>query len=160
MKKYQLFKSLVISTPLLITPLIANSCGKNEKSSDASKIFDEYDLSTWPKSRITIIGKQIDTDANSFYYKWVGQGKPTFHDWVIDHLSLGPGEIDSLYDSFANYADHRISFGPDYPNVTFKRTPEPNMNTPLKKVLETGFSYIVSGNGGIIKGTLTVHVQD
>ena len=62
MKNYKLFKSLVMSAPVLVTPLVANSCSSNNNKTPSAKYYVDA-LAKTLKTQLNLISSQVTSTA-------------------------------------------------------------------------------------------------
>ena len=155
MKKIKLLKIVSITTPVLLTPLLANSCSNNSNTK-----YDPFNLSTWGNKEKTAVENVIFQTAKN----WLSRQNPPYTGWYFSDW------VGTYYGSNNEGSALRWAFDQINPDIVFKNTADKTANvsftrpkfaakTDLIDVFKDGYNYVVKGNGFFIKGSITIHEQ-
>ena len=147
MKKYKLIKNIALSTPIIVTPLIANSCNNDNNA--------PVNLSDWSNKEKQIMATTYISNAKQFI---TTKGETvTWVDWESvdpkkgDNLAIQNG----LKAIFAKYKININIF-----DVVIGYNPAPKTTDQVKKVLNKGITCSLTARKGTgLKGTAKFYIK-
>ena len=154
MKKYKLIKTLTLSTPVVVTPLLANSCSNNSNTKydpNSNTKYDPFNLSTWGDKQKSIINnsylKSAAKQSSDTWQSWNYEPDTTSYnsDALNDAVSM-INQAASVYDGTGDLENDDSIF------FTWLK----NYSGTVKSVLSQGATGILKGIKNGFIGELTI----
>ena len=151
MKKYKLIKTIALSTPIVVTPLIANSCN--------DPIFKRNDLSTWGDKQKNMINNYLISEAKKKYDNWPDPTTPK----TWEHFRFARYDLNDALDlvNALTNLDNEDSSGNG--NVAWQYLKDGDYDTDAKAVLSKGVTLFFTAekiaSGVQFSGTMTITIK-